>query len=412
MTSEVILLIILTMCSAFFSCAEVAFFSIPSSQLKKFKTSQSLQKNRLAELLYDSRTLLVTIFMLNTIANVLVQNVSSDLFDSQTGGWTLKVVLPFLLLLVFGEFIPKNLGLIWSSSVSNFSTYIFWYLEKILSPFRKIILTLADFISYPFMSFLKGTPKPAQEEIEELLETCGNQGVLTKREADLLTSFMEIDQKQIKEIMIPRLALKTISKKTYIQSEKITPSHDPLIVFETELDIPVGYLSADDQLISTHLTSHLREKLINPILFIPEMMSIGALCFKMVQEGQEMACVVDEYGLTSGYVLKEDLIHQLLTTQVAIAQHPLIIKKEQDLLIVKGMIPLEIINDYFTIELQSLYHQITLNGWICEQLGRIPQRGEKITSQGVEIRVIEATSKAVEKAEVRFIKAPSKQQIE
>ena len=105
---QIIAIALLTLGSAYFSCSEVAFFSLPASKVRGWRGAQDPKKQQVARLLARSKSLLVTIFICNTITNVLVQNTSSDLF---TGSWLLKVGLPLLLILIAGELLPKYFGL-------------------------------------------------------------------------------------------------------------------------------------------------------------------------------------------------------------------------------------------------------------------------------------------------------------
>ena len=106
-----IALIVLTFLSAFCSSSETAFFSLPTGRVRGWRESPVPQQRMVSNLLSQSRHLLVLIFMLNTIVNILLQNVSSSLSESPSGGWLLKLGVPLVLILVFGEFFPKYLGM-------------------------------------------------------------------------------------------------------------------------------------------------------------------------------------------------------------------------------------------------------------------------------------------------------------
>lgn len=403
MTIEILALIILTLLSAFFSCSEVAFFSLSPARIKKLRLDTSATAKRLSEILLDSRSLLVTIFMLNTIVNVLVQNVSSDLFDSPTGGWALKIGLPVVLLLLFGELIPKYLGMVWSTFFSQIAAIPFWYIQKIFSPFRKVVLSVTEFFTYPFIQVLKDAPKPGFEEIEELLTTSGKEGILSLREADLLKAFVEIDQDRVKEIMTPKQSLKIISKNQLLKEKKANSESDYIVVDEN-IDKPIGFVKGSELKYIHSLPENVREKEIAPLLYVPEMMPVGALCFKMFLEGYEMACVVDEYGLFVGGVERTRLYDMLFSTAPSSASNPHIIKLSHDQCQVSGLIPIEDINELFTVELESKFHQVTLNGWLAETLGRIPHQGTRLASHGLEFRILESNPKASVRIEIKRMK--------
>ena len=94
-------LILLTCCSAFFSSSEISLFSLSSMKVKAYQTDQDPRKKLISALLTKPRDLLVTVFILNTFINILLQNVASNAFG-QYGNWTFKVGLPLFLTLIFG----------------------------------------------------------------------------------------------------------------------------------------------------------------------------------------------------------------------------------------------------------------------------------------------------------------------
>src|SRR5579872_3132611 len=98
--------------SAFCSMTEVAFFSLPQSRLKSWRITQDAKKYAIGDLLRHPKELIVSIFLLNTIVNILVQNITSDLFDRFDRGFFLKVFVPLIVILIFGELLPKYAGLL------------------------------------------------------------------------------------------------------------------------------------------------------------------------------------------------------------------------------------------------------------------------------------------------------------
>src|SRR5258708_29896530 len=110
----IILVLVLTLASAFCSLSEIAFFSLPLSKVRAFRHDINHRKRQIAKLLKDPKGLLVTIFLLNTIVNILVQNITSDILDPLHGSWMIKVGVPLALVLIFGELFPKYLGLLYN----------------------------------------------------------------------------------------------------------------------------------------------------------------------------------------------------------------------------------------------------------------------------------------------------------
>ena len=339
--------------------------------------------------------------MLNTISNVLIQNFSSDLFDSPKGGWLLKVGLPLVLLLLFGEFIPKYLGMVWGPFFSKLATTPFWYIQKIFSPLRKTALAITEFFSYPIIYFLsEPTPSPS-DEIEELLSSSGREGILTTREADLLQAFIEIDKRQIKEVLIPRASLPMVNVSLIQSNSFLHSCSESLLVVEEDTENPIGFLNLSEIPYLVSLPPEKRAQDISSFLYVPEIMEIGALTFKLILEDYDVACVVDEYGTVAGIIERATLLDLLFAGQKQISMHPQILHIDHDTITATGLLPIDVINDYFDVSLKSRYHQVTLNGFIAEIVGRIPTKGWKIRVEGLEIRIIERDDKMVEKVTIR-----------
>src|ERR1700733_12511942 len=95
-----LLLILFLLCfSAFCSCSETALFSLPSAKVKSYRRDSNPRKRLIASLLAQPRDLLVTVFILNTLINILLQNVASSMFGIHSS-WILRVGVPLLITLI------------------------------------------------------------------------------------------------------------------------------------------------------------------------------------------------------------------------------------------------------------------------------------------------------------------------
>src|ERR1700733_12127591 len=112
-------LTILTMASAYYSGSEAALFSLSPMQVKAYRFDLDPRKRLIASLLHHPSDLLVTVFMLNTLVNIILQNTASHYFGTDAG-WGLKVGVPLVLTLFLGEIIPKDFCLKNNIKVSYF----------------------------------------------------------------------------------------------------------------------------------------------------------------------------------------------------------------------------------------------------------------------------------------------------
>ena len=140
------LLVFLIFCSGLFSASETALFSLSSMKVKTFKQDSDKRKRLVAELLANPRDLLVTIIMLNILMNLLIQNVVSNIFG-QYSTWLLNVGVPLALTLVFGEVIPKSIGLANNAKIAYRIAPWMALCKKVLLPIRQVLASVTNLVS-------------------------------------------------------------------------------------------------------------------------------------------------------------------------------------------------------------------------------------------------------------------------
>lgn len=384
MELSLLLLVFLALLSGFFSASEIALFSLPTARIRSYRNSKILKQRLLAELLSDSRGLLVTIFTANTIVNILLQNVTSDLSPHSSGDLLVKIVLPFLIMLIFGEFLPKYIGLIASPQLSNVATYPIWYLKKLLYVFTAVAMQISEFFVSPILSLFELSNRPSDDEIAALLQTQSGNSPLTTDEAKFIHNFLDIDKLQAKEIMIPRHLVQLVSIEKF-QKEAVSKNFDtPTLIFDHALDKPIGALGEQGEII--------------PIAFIPETGGVGAAFFTLLQGKHEVGCVVDEYGLLVGVITQKELFNRLFAHTTP--KNPLIEKVNKNVLVANAQLPLSIVNSHFGTTLKSSYHSVTINGLLCERSNEIPKAGQQFTILPLQFTVLRSSNKQVLKVRV------------
>ena len=151
--SLILILIILILASAFLSASETSFFSIPSTKVKAFQYHKDPHKQLIYKLHKQPQDLLVTILFLNISMNILVQNISSNIFDDYPS-WFLTVGIPLGLTLFFGEIIPKSVAIYNNEAIATFSSKTIFFIKKLLGPIRRIISWLTYYVSKTLFFFL------------------------------------------------------------------------------------------------------------------------------------------------------------------------------------------------------------------------------------------------------------------
>ena len=412
-------ILLLTVASSFCSLSEIAFFSLPATKVRSYRHHLSAKKRQIAKLLRESKNLLVTIFLLNTIANILVQNLSSDLFSEEAGSWLFKVGIPLILVLVFGELVPKYLGLLFNEQVAEFSAPFYDWFQKISAPLRHAIYHVANFFSRLLFFYMKVEKPLSEEELEHILQTSEGKGLLHEEEARLLKGYMTLEEKQARDVMLPRNMLPAydielpLSKLIFLFSEK---NLETVPICKNSLDNFLGMLDATCFFIHRNEIKNqenLHKFLYQPF-FTPETTSLKLLLEQMQRQEEKIVLVVDEYGAISGSVTKKEIIRAVFKTEGdgkgkrRAESSPNYVKVAKESIIANGNMPLSELSDLFDEKLESAYHAVTIGGYLSEKLGTIPQHGVTYQEGELFFRVLEAEPTKVRKVYIQYQKEGKK----
>lgn len=406
-TLLIILILLLTIASAFCSLSEIALFSLSSSKIKSYRHQQDPKKRLIAKLLKQSKSLLVTIFFLNTVVNILVQNITSDLFDPISASWELKVGVPLVLVLIFGELLPKYLGLLYNEKISVFAAPFYEWFQSHTSMLRNAITSVANFFSRVLFFYLKVEKPLSQDELEHLLETSEGRGIVHKEEAKLLQGYLSLEGKCAKDLMMPRNTLPyydielPLSKLIFLFSEKKLSN---VLICRGSIDNFLGLLNAGEFFIKKnqiHTPEDLLKLVYRPF-FVPETTSLKLLLEQFESRDAKLAIVVDEYGAISGMIPKYDLIAEIAKPVTPLHEMaPEYTRVAKDAIIASGTMPLDDLTELFGQELESVYHPVTIGGYLTEMLGCIPHSGTTYQTGTLFFRILSADNTHIRKVYIQ-----------
>ncbi len=294
----ILILFILIFFSGYFSASESALFSLSSMRIKAYQKDSNPRKKLIANLVLHPRDLLVTVFMLNTVINILIQNVSSSLFG-ENASWYFKIGVPLILVLFLGEIFPKTYGLQNNQQLSYLVAPSIFYLQHLLKPIRKWTIAITTLVSRFMFFFLKKEQEISKEELKHVLKISEEQGILPSEEAELIRGYLSLQDVSVKELMHPREDMlrfdihDPLSKLLILFKEKQL-SRIPVI--DKDTDNIIGIISAKQFFIHRHKiisSSDLKNWLSKPF-YIPENTPGRLLLKHFNQKKEEMAVVVDE----------------------------------------------------------------------------------------------------------------------
>jgi len=270
---------------------------------------------------------------------------------------------------------------------------------------------------------ISGEPQD-REELMELLRDVGERGVVDADATRMLEGVLEVSDLQVRDIMVPRAQMVFVRRDDppgRILPAVIESGHSRFPVMDENRDDIVGILLAKDLLRLAPEASEREEsgassaasrtaaaarfdirEYMRPAVFVPESKRLNVLLRDFRRGRNHMAIVVDEYGGVSGLVTIEDVIEEIvgeIEDEFDVEDDRNIRKEEPRQFTVRGVTRLEEFNEYFGTQLAGDGFD-TIAGLIMNRLGRLPRRGETLTIDGLEFRVMRADRRRIDTVRV------------
>lgn len=410
-----VLLIGLIILSGFFSASETALFSLSPMKIKTYQSHADRRKQLIAHLLHQSRDLLVTVFMLNTLVNILIQNVASSMFGF-AASWTLKVGVPLLITLIFGEIIPKYIGLQNNTSLAYAVAPTISFLQTLLGPVRRFVTEITAPISRILFFYLKKEQSISKDELDHVLKQSKEHGVLPPEQAQLVAGYLDFQEATVKEVMRPREDMlfydiqDPLTKLTHLFVEE---QCSRLPVCEGNIQNVLGIITVKEFFLHREAIQSSNNILpfVDKPFFVPEATPARMLLRRMDELDQEIAIVVDEYGSITGLVAYEDIVEVVVGNISDLRDRkPLYTKAGKHEIIASGKFELSDFNELFETNLTSNSGMVTLGGWLTEQCGDIPKSGSKIESHNFLFQILAADPNRIRRIYVRKLPLSNKVQ--
>lgn len=409
MSILILLLVFLILGSAFFSSSETALFSLTPTQVQVMRKEKDPKKVLASKLLDSPRDLLITLIMLNVILNICVQNVVSNIFGDFSG-WLLNVGLPLALTLVFGEVIPKSVGMANNQKIAPKVAPFLWFVQKLLYPIRKVLVRVTSIISRAMFFFLKKEQEISVDELQHALRTSRAEGVLAADEAELMRGYLNLQDATAKEFLRPREEVlffeigEPLDKLIHLFVDQECTR---IPVCEEGLDNVIGIMTSGQYFI--HRDSLRKSEDLIPLLkkpfFVPESTSAHALLDQIYEKKESLAIVVDEYGAFSGLISLEDLVEavvgEIFDRRDEEGRYT---RSGEDVIIASGKLELLELETLFDVYLISENHMVTIGGWLTEKMGDIPKSGQKFTFDNLLFHVLSSDNKRVRRVYIRRLK--------
>lgn len=406
MIGTIVLLFFLLIMSGVFSGAEIALFSLSDVRIRALVDEKRKGSRALADLKDDPETLLITILVGNNVANIGAASVATYAATQAFGsaGVGIATGVMTILVLFFGEIAPKSFAARNAVQLSLLSAPPLRALRRILTP---VIVPLDRLLDLVLPQRGPAVPAVTRREIRAMASMGHQAGEIEEHERRMVERGFTLDRRRAWEIMTPRVEVFAWSDTltlAEVAAELPDVRYTRIPVYEGSLDHVTGVLYLRDayQALLHGQRDVELARLAREPLFVPESVSLLELLEQFRTRRVHLGIVVDEHGGVDGIVSLEDILEELVGEIVDETDEPEtpIVRVNRNELLAEGTADLREINRFFNTAFPILEHR-TLNGYLLDEMGRVPTAGDTLDRMGVTIEILRATETQVTRVRLR-----------
>jgi CBS domain containing-hemolysin-like protein len=378
---NILLMLPLAACSAFFSGSETAFFNITQRQIKQFEASSVRLQRLTAHLLRRPGHLLNCLLLGNMMVNVLFYAVSSVLVARTGRAWglgaaTVAAFATFLTLVLFGEILPKSLTYSSARSLAVAAALPAFLVVRILGPITSVFRIL--FLEPVLRLFFGSARLPrvtTLAEFRSLVDLSRRRGLIGEDENRLLGEVVELSLLKVRHVMQPRVDMIAceVADSPEVARKLMQEHHLTKIpVYAGTVDNIIGVVALRQLFLQPGVPL---DRLVQAVQFVPEQKTVESLLEFFRKTETDMAVVVDEYGGLAGSVWLEDIAEELfgrIATGPSLEPIQLLGPFQYRL---AGDLAIHDWAEVLGIDLEET-RVSTIGGLVTALLGRIPRKGD------------------------------------
>lgn len=415
---EFLVMMIGLIISALYSGSEVAFFSLVN-QLDKLDRDQKPggKDVKILKMLEKPRRLLATILIGNTFANI-VSSVLAAVIAGKLAMfyglplslvYTLEVIVLTFMILILSEITPKVIAINNPLKVSRRMSGFIYINFLLLTPISKLI-------AEGTMILEQRLPTPSNrmttEDLKTMAEVSEKEGSIHGDEREIIENVIEFGNIAVREIMTSRVQIVAVSVDSSLEDviqiiKDRGLSRMPL--YDNDLDSIIGVIYAKDVL--PYINRKVEPTAINwraiarKALFIPATKKLDDLLRDFQHEKTHIAIVADEYGGTEGIVTLDDILEEIvgdIVDEYGETEEKLFAKFKNGVYVFDAKIDLDDMDDILSTQIASSDDEFeTLGGLVYHLLERIPNVGERVVYNNLELTVHSLENNRIKKIRVK-----------
>lgn len=424
---QLLLQLILILLNAFFAATEIAVISLNEKKVKARAEDGDKKAVKMLKMIEEPTRFLSTIQIGITLAGFLGSAFAADNFAERLSGVivrtfdipasylnlidTVSVILITIILsfftLVLGELVPKRIAMKHKEKLAEMVCGIISGLAVLLRP----IIWLLSVSTNGVLRLFGIDPHEKEESVSEedivlMLDAGADEGTLKQNDIEYIKNVFKLDGMTAEDVMTPRRALVLLSvnaSEEEIMKNIEEEGYSRIPVYADTTDNIVGILHTRDYLLKHNRPDFTLEQAMFPPTFVPEAAHLDALLKDMQREHNHIVVVVNEYGETAGIVTIEDILEELVgeiwdERDEAIEDFTQIGDHAFRVLCSAN------IEDFFTffdLSPDEETEATTVNGWLTEQIGDIPEQGYSFRYENLDITITKADDLMAQEIEVQ-----------
>lgn len=410
--SDLVIILITIIFSAFFSGMEIAFVSANRLSLEMDKKQGTLTSGILSIFSSNPDQYIATMLVGNNISLVIyglsaarvlekyiVMFVSSDVVVL-----IIQTILSTLLILFTAEFLPKTLFRLNANGLLRYLALPVLLFYIILYPISHFSMFISKSIIQIFSknSITQDNHKTVFSKVDlnhyiNQPEKHNSSNDEEETEIKLFRNALDFSNVKIRDCMVPRTEIQAIDENTTIDELKqsfIKTGLSKIMIYNKSVDNIIGYVHSSQIFKNPHNI----KSIINPVSIVPETMSANKLLSHFTQKRKSIAIVVDEFGGTSGLITTEDILEEIFgeiedehDTDALVCKN---IKKDEWIL--SARYEISYLNEKYNFNLPENDEYDTIAGLIINQHENIPKTNTIITIKNFEFRILKSTKIRIE----------------
>ena len=410
---QIVVLIGLLVLSGFFSSAETALTTVSQIKIRLLVEEGNKKAKVVLTVLEQYSKMLSAILVGNNVVNIAASSLATLVAIDMFGNAYVSVATGILtvLVLIFGEIVPKNWAMINNEKISLAYAPIILFLMRVLTP----VIFIVDKLSGGIMKIMHIDPNAkkamTEKELRTYVDVGHEDGAIETEEKEMIYNLFDFSDALAKDIMIPRIEMTAVEEQSsydFVYQTFRESMYTRLPVYSEDKDNVIGFINIKDMFCVTDHEHFKIKDIMREAFYTYEFKKTADLMVEMRQKSTNVVFVLNEYGATVGMITLEDLLEEIvgeIRDEYDEDETKLIQEEAEGVYLIEGSMKLEDINNSLGIQLVSEVYD-SIGGLVIELLeDRLPEEGETVeTNDHFVIQVVDIDQTRIQKVRLTIPK--------